>query len=152
MSYWKISTWIISAPHYQGIGYTLRKRNMLNDATNNSVWYAVLSRSVVSDSLWPHGLQPTRLLCPWGFSRQEYWSGCHALLQGLFQTQGLNPGLLHWRWILYRLSHQGSSRILEWVAYPFSRGSSQPRNQTRVSLIASKFFTSWATREAQRTH
>ena len=36
---------------------------------------AVLSRSVVSDSLWPHGLQPTRLLCPWGFSRQEYRSG-----------------------------------------------------------------------------
>ena len=35
----------------------------------------VLSRSVVSDSLWPHGLQPTRFLCPWGFSRQEYWSG-----------------------------------------------------------------------------
>ena len=36
---------------------------------------AVLSHSVVSNSLWPHGLQPTRLLCPWGFSRQEYWSG-----------------------------------------------------------------------------
>ena len=36
---------------------------------------AVLSPSVVSDSLRPHGLQPARLLCPWGFSRQEYWSG-----------------------------------------------------------------------------
>ena len=36
---------------------------------------AVLSHSVVSDSLWPHGPQPTRLLCPWGFSRQEHWSG-----------------------------------------------------------------------------
>ena len=36
---------------------------------------AVLSRLVVSDSLRPHGLQPARLLCPWGFSRQEYWSG-----------------------------------------------------------------------------
>ena len=36
---------------------------------------AVLSCSVMSDSLWPHGLQPTRLLCPWGFSRQEHWSG-----------------------------------------------------------------------------
>ena len=35
----------------------------------------VLSRSVVSDSLPPHGLQPARLLCPWGFSRQGYWSG-----------------------------------------------------------------------------
>ena len=35
----------------------------------------VLSRSVMSDSLWPHGLQPARLLCPWRFFRQEYWSG-----------------------------------------------------------------------------
>ena len=35
---------------------------------------AMLSRSVVSDSLWPRGLLPTRLLCPWGFSGQEYWS------------------------------------------------------------------------------
>ena len=49
--------------------------------------------------------------------------GCHALLQGIFPTQGSNPGLPHCRWILYRLSHQGSPRILEWVAYPFSRGS-----------------------------
>ena len=49
---------------------------------------------------------------------------CHALLQGIFPTQGLNPGLPYSRWILYHLSHQGSPRILEWVAYPFSRGSS----------------------------
>ena len=40
------------------------------------------------------------------------------------------------------------ARILEWVAFPFSRGSSQPRNQTQVSWIAGTFFTSWATREA----
>ena len=39
-------------------------------------------------------------------------------------------------------------RTLEWVAFPFSRGSSQPRDQTQVSHIASRFFTSWATREA----
>ena len=43
---------------------------------------------------------------------------CHALLQGIFPTQASNPGLLHWRWILYRLSHQGSPGILKWVAYP----------------------------------
>ena len=55
---------------------------------------------------------------------------CYALLQGIFLTQGSNPGLLHCRRILYHLSHQGSPRILEWVAYLFSRGSSQPRNQT----------------------
>ena len=39
------------------------------------------------------------------------------------------------------------ARILEWVAFPFSRGSSQPRDQTQVSRIAGRFFTSWATRE-----
>ena len=60
--------------------------------------------------------------------------GCHALIQEVFPTQGLNPGLPCCRWILYHLSHQGSPRILEWVAYPCSRGSSQPRNWTRVIL------------------
>ena len=39
------------------------------------------------------------------------------------------------------------ARILEWVVIPFSRGSSQPRDQTRVSCIAGRFFTTWATRE-----
>ena len=48
---------------------------------------------------------------------------CHALLQGIFPSQGSNLGLPHRRQILYCLSHQGSPRILEWVAYPFSRGS-----------------------------
>ena len=41
------------------------------------------------------------------------------------------------------------ARILEWVAFPFSRGSSQPRDRTQVSCIAGRFFTSWAKREAQ---
>ena len=41
------------------------------------------------------------------------------------------------------------ARILEWVAFPFSKGSSQPRDWTQVSCIAGRFFTSWATREAQ---
>ena len=39
-----------------------------------------------------------------------------TVLQGIFPTQGSNSGLPHWRWILYHLSHQGSPRILEWVA------------------------------------
>ena len=75
--------------------------------------------------------------------------GCHALLQGIFPNQGLNPGLPHCRRILYHLSHEGSPRILEWVAYHFSRRSSWLRNQNRVSCIAGGFFTSWATREAK---
>ena len=44
--------------------------------------------------------------------------GCDALLQGIFPTQGLNPGLLHSRQILYHLSHQGSPRILKWEPIP----------------------------------
>ena len=63
-----------------------------------------------------------------GFSKSEYWSGSHSLLQGIFPTRGLNPGLPHCRQILYQLSHQGNSRIMEWVAYPFSGGSSRPRD------------------------
>ena len=47
-----------------------------------------------------------------------------SLLQGIFLAQGLNPGIPHCRWILYQLSHKGSPRILERVAYPFSSGSS----------------------------
>ena len=57
--------------------------------------------------------------------------GSRSLLQGIFPTQGSNPGLLHCGWILYHLSHQGSPRILEWVAYPFSSGPSRPRNWIR---------------------
>ena len=55
---------------------------------------AALSRSVMSDSLRPHGLsQRKRLLCPWGFSRQNIGVGCHVLLQGIFPTLGSNlPG------------------------------------------------------------
>ena len=44
--------------------------------------------------------------------------------------------------------HKGSPRILEWVAYPFSSGSSWPRNWTGISCIAGGFFTNWAIREA----
>ena len=78
--------------------------------------------------------------------------GCHALLQGIFPTQGLNAGLRLCRQILYQLSHKGSPRILELVAYPFSRGSSRLRNRTGISCIARGFFTSWATREAKLQH
>ena len=74
--------------------------------------------------------------------------GCPALLQRIFLTQGSNPGLPRCRQILYHLSHQGSPRILKWVIYPFSRGTSRPRNRTRVCCIAGRFFTSWATRGA----
>ena len=103
------------------------------------------SHSVVSNSLWPHGLYT-----PWNSSPQpEYWMGSLSLLQGIFPTQGSNPGLLHCRRILYQLSYKGSPRILEWVAYPFSSGSSWLTNRARVSCIAGGFFTNWAIRKDQ---
>ena len=103
------------------------------------------SRWVVFDSL-----QPPWTIQSMEFSRLEYQSG-HSLLQGIFPPQGSNPGLLHCRRVLYQLSHKGSPKILEWVAYLFSSGSSWPRNWTRVSCIVDVFFTSWAIRKAQTT-
>ena len=61
------------------------------------------SHSVVSDSLWPHGLYS-----PWNSPGQNTGVGSLSLLQGDFPTQGSNRGLLHCRWILYQLSYEGS--------------------------------------------
>ena len=73
--------------------------------------------------------------------------GSLSLFQGIFPTQGSNTGLWNWRRILYQLSHKGSPRILEWVAFLFSSRSSWPRNQTRVSWIAGGFFINWSMRD-----
>ena len=81
------------------------------------------------------------------FSRPEHWSGYPLPSPEIFLTRGSNPGLPHCRWILYQLSHKGSPRILEWVASPISRGSSQPRIRTGISCIAGGFFTNRAIRE-----
>ena len=58
------------------------------------------SRSVMSCALWPNGLYS-----PWNSLGQNTGVGSLSLLQGIFPTQGSNPGLLHCRWILYQLSH-----------------------------------------------
>ena len=85
---------------------------------------------------------------PWNSPGQNTGVGSLSLLQGIFRTQGSNPGLPHCRWILDQLSHKGSPVTLEWVAYPFSNGSFRPRNWTGVSCISNRFFTNWAIREA----
>ena len=82
------------------------------------------------------------------FSSQNTGVSSLSLLQGIFPTQGLNPGLPHYQQILYQLRHKGSPTILEWVAYPFSSQSSRLRNQTRVSYTTGRFFTNWAVKEA----
>ena len=91
------------------------QRNVDNKGMNER---ESVSTSVVSNSLHSHGLKPARLLCPWDSPGQNTGVGrCSPLpliphLQGIFPTQGLNPGFLHSRWILYHLSHQGSSKYL----------------------------------------
>ena len=60
------------------------------------------------------------------FSRSEYWSGSPFPSSGDLPNSAIDPGLPHCRWILYQLSYQGSLRILEWVACPFSSGFSRP--------------------------
>ena len=113
-----------------------------------TVCCAVFSRSVVSNSLWLYGRQPTRLLCPWGFSRQEKGSGLPCPPSGDLTNLGMelrSPALQ--QDFFYHLSHQGSPRILNWVAYPFSMETSQLRNWTEVSCISGGLFTSWTTQE-----
>ena len=109
---------------------------------------------------------------PWNSPGKNTGVGCHFLLQGNFLTQELNSSLPHCRQMLYWLSYKGSfevkvaqkcptlcnpmdcgifqARKLEWAAFPFSSGSSQPRDRTQVSCIVGTFFTSWVMREAPK--
>ena len=84
---------------------------------------------ITSDSLRHHGLYS-----PWNSPGQNTGVRSLSLLQGIFPTQGWNPGLPHCGQILYQLSHKGSPRILEWVAYPFSRVSSWPGIEPGILL------------------
>ena len=70
------------------------------------------SSSVMSRSLKPHGLYS-----PWNSPGQNTGVDSRSLLQGIFPTQGSNPGFSHCWQILYQLSHQRHPRTLEWVAY-----------------------------------
>ena len=67
-----------------------------------------VTHSVMSDSLRSHGLQPTRLFCPWNSPGKNTGMGCHAFHQGIFLTQRANLYLLHCTQILYPLSPQGA--------------------------------------------
>ena len=69
------------------------------------------SHSVMSSFLQPCGLWP--IFCPWDSPGKSTGGGCHFLLQGIFLTQELNPGLPQCRQILYHLSRQGSHEEME---------------------------------------
>ena len=92
--------------------------------------------------------------CPWDFPGKSTGVGCHCLLQ---ESESISPQLCPTLWHPIDCSLPGFSahgilqaRILMWVAIPFPRGSSQSRDWTQVSCIASGFFTVWATRETPK--
>ena len=119
------------------------RRDLKNHPVIFCLWSEVIWKlSSLSDSLQPHGLYS-----PWNSPGQKTGMGSCFLLQGIFPTQGSNPGLPHFRQILYPLNHKGSPRILAWVAHPFSSWSAQLRNWIGVSCIAGGFFTNWPIRK-----
>ena len=83
----------------------------INNQENMMVKNSKCIHSVMSSSLQPHGQHPVRLLCPWNSPGKNTGVGFHFLLQGIFLTQGLNPGFLHGRQILFYPSHQESTQI-----------------------------------------
>ena len=90
---------------------------------------ACSASSVMSNSLKPYGLQPTRLLCPWNYPGKNTGVGSHSLLQEIFPTQGSNLDFRHCRQNLYQLSHQGSTPfhcIVEWIRSSGSEPQSAP--------------------------
>ena len=84
----------------------------------------------------------------WNSPGQNTGVGSLSLLQGIFPTQVLNPGLPHYMQILYQLSQKGSPRILEWVAYPFFQWIFLTQESNRVFCFAGGFFSNWAIGEA----
>ena len=108
--------------------------------------------SVLSNSLRLYGLKPTRLLCPWGFSRQEYWSGLPCPPPGELSNPGIEPRSSALQADSLPTEPPRKPKNTGVGTYHFSSGSSRPRNQTGVSCITGRFFTSWATRKAQKTY
>ena len=101
------------------------------------------SRSVMSDSL-----QTLGLYSPWNSLGQNTGVGSLSLLQGIFPTQGLNPGLPHCRQILYQVNHQESPRNTEVGSLSLPHQIFPTQDSNRGLLHAGGFSTSWATREA----
>ena len=92
--FWRLKVW------HQGVNGLV-----LSESSEENLWKWV---EVAQSCLTLCRLYPARLLCPWDSPGKNTGVDCHFLLQGIFPIQGLNPGLLHCRQILYHLSHQGS--------------------------------------------
>ena len=97
-----IGTITMTSPWWTKLN-TLKKRKWPNCSFLYSTHFKNENRSGMSDSLWPH-----ELCSPWNSPGQNTGVGSLSLLQGIFPTQGSNPGLLHCRQIFYQLNHKGS--------------------------------------------
>ena len=131
----------------------------------------LFSHSVMSNSLWPHGLQHARLPCPslspwvclnlcplsqWWLptisSSVDPFSSCPQSFPTSMKVKVTQSCLTLCDPMDYTVHGILQARVLEWVAYPFSSGSSRPRNWTGASCIADRFFTNWAIREDPSKH
>ena len=101
-----ISCWQLRAPALKG--------NVSSPQNSLTKQVQLFSNSVVAHCLWPHGLLPTRLLCPWDSPGKHTRMGCHSLLQGFFPTHGSKLHLLHWQ--MGSLSLESPAKPLIW--YP----------------------------------
>ena len=101
----------------------------------------------MSNSLSPHGLQPTRLLCPWNFPGKNTGVGCHVLLQGIFPTQGSNLQFLclqHWQVDFFLPpSHRLVCLSLNnWADINYARHETLVLQQDTVLVLKSSWFRS----------
>ena len=117
--------------------------DLLIRSSNNSKWKSEsISHSVVSDSLWCHGLCPAKLLCPWNSAGKNNGVGSHSLLQGMgvLLTQSLNPGFPHCRQILYHLSHWRSPRpsCMDYYEYKINSMKLQ-RHVTSIKFLKAQW-------------
>ena len=106
------------------------------------------SHLVVSDSLWPHGLQPARLLCLWNYPGKNTGVGSHSLLQGDLPNPGIEPRSPALQVNSFSSEPPGKPKNTGVGSLSLLQGSSWAKNQTGVSCIAEGFPTRLSIREA----
>ena len=123
-------------------GKYFQNENFIQIFSESNVHLYVQTHVIFSHYIWLSGvnLDKTSFQAPSAlsltFKSQVKWNESRSVVSNSLQPHGLAHGILQ-------------ARILEWVAFPFSRGSSQPWDRTQVSHTVGGFFTSWATTEAQ---
>ena len=97
-----------------------------------------------------HGLQPSRLLCPWDFPGKNTGVGCHCLLQGIFLTQGLNLCLLHWQADSLPMSHQWSpnhiiTEVFIWIKWfnTIEKEATCSHSEKSRSVLPKRWYLIW---------